>query len=490
MSIPDIASDRLLGTASRALTWSLVNTAVSRLGALAIGIVLARLLGPEEFGTYAVAFVALVAVLSFNELGVSLAIVRWPGDPGAIAPTVTTISLVSSAVITLAGYLGAPAFASAMGNPQAADAVRLLALSVLISGVVATPAAMLQRHFRQDLRMLVDQVGVWVGALSSVALAVAHWGAMSLAVGRVAGAAATVVLFIKFSPQPYRIGLDRAVLRPLLRFGLPLAGASLVVFAVGYADQLVVGRVLGSTALGFYVLAFNLSSWPVAMLSQPLRSVAPAAFARLQHEPAEMRATLRSLVGILAAVMLPACLLLAGTAEPLVSFVYGEAWTAAAAALVWLGGLAVFRIFFELAYDYLVVLGDSRAILKLQILWFLPLVPALVLGASLAGIAGVAAAQVCVAATIVMPLYLRQLGKTGVRAGELLRRVRLPAVVAAGVGVSAVLGQQVSSGITALMLSGLLALLAVGGLLYRNRIEVNRLRGASTAAASKQEVAT
>ena len=41
--------------------------------------------------------VALLAVLTFNELGVSLAIVRWPGDPRAIAPTVTTISIASSA---------------------------------------------------------------------------------------------------------------------------------------------------------------------------------------------------------------------------------------------------------------------------------------------------------------------------------------------------------------------------------------------------------
>ena len=72
--------------ASRALSWSFVNTAVSRFGTLAIGIVLARVLGPQDFGTFAVATVALVAVLSFNELGVSLAIVRWPGDPQEIAP--------------------------------------------------------------------------------------------------------------------------------------------------------------------------------------------------------------------------------------------------------------------------------------------------------------------------------------------------------------------------------------------------------------------
>ncbi|MEO5853122.1 MAG: oligosaccharide flippase family protein, partial [Nocardioides sp.] len=82
---------RLADLAAGALGWSFLNTALTRLGTLAIGVVLARVLGPSEFGTFAVALVALMAVLSFNELGVSLAIVRWPGDPLEIAPTVNTL---------------------------------------------------------------------------------------------------------------------------------------------------------------------------------------------------------------------------------------------------------------------------------------------------------------------------------------------------------------------------------------------------------------
>ena len=96
-SSPAVPADR----ASGAYVWSFANTIIGRLGTLGIGIALARLLGPKEFGTYAVALIALMAVLSFNELGVSLAIVRWPGKPQAIAPTVTTISLVASSFIAL-----------------------------------------------------------------------------------------------------------------------------------------------------------------------------------------------------------------------------------------------------------------------------------------------------------------------------------------------------------------------------------------------------
>ena len=72
--------------AGRALGINVANTLVSRLGTLLIGIALARILGPEEFGTFAVGLLALLAILSFNELGVSLAIVRWQGSPKEIAP--------------------------------------------------------------------------------------------------------------------------------------------------------------------------------------------------------------------------------------------------------------------------------------------------------------------------------------------------------------------------------------------------------------------
>src|SRR6478752_5272258 len=88
----DDAGATVAHRASRAFGWSFGNTVAARLGTLAIGIALARVLGPEEFGIFAIATVALLAVLSFNELGVSLAVIRWRDDPRTVAPTINTIS--------------------------------------------------------------------------------------------------------------------------------------------------------------------------------------------------------------------------------------------------------------------------------------------------------------------------------------------------------------------------------------------------------------
>jgi O-antigen/teichoic acid export membrane protein len=477
MRLPLGDKNTLIGRASRALGVSFINIAAARFGTLAFGVLLARLLGPHQFGTYAVAFVALLAILSFNELGVSLAIVRWPGEPREIAPTVVTLSCVSSAILFAGFFLAAPAFAATMGAPAAAPVIRVLAICILIDGVVAVPAALLQRYFRQDRRMIVDQTGVWLSTAVSVGLAWAGFGAMSLGIGQAAGGLVSGILLLVFSPLPFRFGFDVAKARALLVFGLPLAGSSILVFLVGNVDNLVVGHVLGATSLGFYVLAWNLSSWPVQMFSQPVRNVAPAFFARLQHDPATMRAGLLSGAGILGSLTLPVCLFISGAATPIVTFVYGARWAPAAPALTWLALLGALRILFELVYDYFVVLARSRVVFTIQLAWLVALIPALVVGVRADGISGAAIAGVAVAAFVVLPWYLIELHRVGIKGFALGAQLRMPLVGGVGVGLLAAdLGRVLTSNLTALALSGVVAVGTIGVLFLHKQPELAMLR--------------
>jgi O-antigen/teichoic acid export membrane protein len=479
---PDVQSSteaqgQLAQKATRAFGWSFLNTVVSRLGTVAIGVVLARLLGPESFGTFAVATVAMLAMLSFNELGVSLAIVRWKDDPAHIAPTVNSISVLSSLLLFGVVVLTAPAFASAMGDPEATNVVRLMSVAIVINGAVAGPAALLQREFKQGRRMAIDQVNTWLGAVVSLGLALTGLGAMSLAIGRIAGSLVSGVMFLIWSPLRYRFGFNPPIARALLRFGLPLAGASMIVFAVGYADQLVTGAVLGSTALGFYVLAFSLSSWPVSIFSQPLRSVAPAAFARLQGDPKQMNQAFADVLTLLSAVALPSCLLLAGASTAVIDFVYGADWAPSAVVLSYLGLMAVARILFELAYDFLVIKGQSSSILLVQLLWLSLLVPALIVGASFAGLRGVAIAQTAVAILVVLPAYALLLRRAGQHLKSLARQV-LPALLVGltVAGLTHLISSELSSAFLACVLSGLIGLVGVIGLLASKKHVIARFR--------------
>jgi O-antigen/teichoic acid export membrane protein len=410
----------------KGLTWSFLNSIVGRVRTVLVGIVLARLLTPADYGSFAVALVALNAVLSVNELGVSAAIVRWPGKLDRIGPTVTSLSLGASAVLYVLAFAAAPAMASALGSPQTTGVLRLLCAGVLVDGVTAVPAALLTRNFRQDQRMLVDFVSFVVSTTVSLTLAATGHGAWSLAWGLLAGNGCTALLLFRLAPERWRPGFDRRQARALLAFGLPLAGSSLLVFAMLNVDYVVVGSVLGQVELGLYLLAFNLSSWPVNIFSTAVRRVSLAGFSRLQDDPRALEAAFCRALALLAAATVPVCVLLGLLAAPAIRLVYGEQWVPAGRALAFLAVLGGVRVVTELAYDLLVAAGRSGATLRLQALWTVSLVPALAIGARLAGIKGVGVGHAVIAVAVIVPAFAVALRAAGVRPAALAAALARP----------------------------------------------------------------
>jgi PST family polysaccharide transporter len=466
--------------ATRAFGWSFGNTVVSRFGTLAIGIALARVLGPDEFGLFAIATVAQLAILSFNELGVSLAVIRWRDEPASIAPTINTVATASSAVLTAVVIIWAPSISALLGDVRAAPVIQVMAFSIVLNGLVATSAAVLQREFKQKQRAIADQVNTWLGAGLSLALAVFGWGAMSLAIGRLVASVVFGIMLIRWSPIQYRFGWNSAVAGRLLRFGLPLAGASIVVFASGYADQVIVGSMAGAQALGFYVLAFNLASWPVSIFSQPLRAVAPAAFSALKSDPDRMSRNFARVLILLSCVAVPVCLLISGAAEPIVKFAYGAAWEPAAFTLTWMAAFAVLRIWFELAYDYLVVLGRSGVVLAIQSCSFAVTLPLMMFAVQDNGQSGVAAAQFLVGLVVIAPLYLFSLRRVEVHTAPVLKAVLLPAITGIIVWLAArVIAEAINSAFLAAVCAGCIATIVIAALGGWQRDNVRMLRAAA-----------
>jgi PST family polysaccharide transporter len=443
------------GRTKRALGWSFLNNIVGRVGSSLTAIVLARILVPEDYGVYAVALVVFAALLSVNELGVSLAIVRWPGSVERIAPTVVSLSLAFSLILYCGCFITAPAICSALNAPEATGVLRLLTAGVLIDAATAVPAALMVREFMQGRRLIVDSVGFAVVSGVSIGLALNGAGAWSLAWGAILGNVANAVLILLWAPARYWPGFRRDVARELLAFGLPLAAASVLLFAMLNLDYVVVGHWLGPVQLGFYLLAFNLSAWPVNLFSAPVRRVSLAAFSRLQDDPARAGDGFVRASALLLAAALPASFLLSVFAVQLVGFVYGDKWLPAAQALPALAVLAVVRVFSELAYDYFVALGRSRINLAIQGLWFGSLLVALPIGAWADGIRGVAIGHAAVAVLVVVPAYLVVLRRVGVPTGQIVARCARPAL-------GLVLGAVVAAAVLAFV-PGRFAELAVGG---------------------------
>lgn len=391
------------------LAWSAVNAIVLRLGTVGVGIFLARLLSPEQFGVFAIALTVQAVLMTLADFGLSTDLIRSP-DHRKKAPTVATLGLITGASLTAIMVSSAQGTAELLGSPDAGPVIAVMSLTLLLAGFGVVPYATLQRNFLQKRLFLISLADFLLGTFVTVLLIINGWGVMALAVSRVVAQLASLVLQFVLAGERPRFGFNRDLVPQVLAFGLPVAGANMLSWLLLNTDNVVVSHIAGPAALGFYFLAFNISNWPMSAIGQVVRSVALPAFSR----------TSSSRDRILADAMAPtwALTLLAGMmlgllAAPVIEIVYGQKWLAAAPVLAILGIFGALRTIFDMSAAFLLANGHSTKVFVVQALWIIFLVPLLLLATHRAGTIGTALAHLAISVVVVAPAYCWALSSAG-----------------------------------------------------------------------------
>ncbi|GIH11010.1 lipopolysaccharide biosynthesis protein [Rhizocola hellebori] len=427
MTAPE-ATTTIGAKARRGFAWSTVGSLVLRVGNFGVGIIMARLLAPEQFGVFAVALTVQTIVLAFVEMGLTADLVRL-GNIRARAATATTVAVGLALIFATAMALLAGPMSEALGAGQAAPVVRVMSITLVLSALATVPHAILQTGFRQSAQFAVDGSGLLVNTVAVLSLALLGFGAMSLALASVLSLATTCVLQYVITHTRPRFGFDREVATQLIRFGLPLALANLLSWVVMNVDYVVVGWHSGPIILGTYVLAFNMASWPMSSLGLALRVVALPGFSQLDDK--RRSAGLSLAAGLSFTLALLAGVLLSSLASVVIPFVYGDKWQAAAQALAGLAFFGALRVVFDLMATYLIAAGATRAVLVVQVLWLLALGPAMVIGLDRWGLAGAGWAHVVIGVGIALPAYLLAVRSRGARPLAILKNMAVPLIAVA-----------------------------------------------------------
>ncbi|KQQ01431.1 MULTISPECIES: oligosaccharide flippase family protein [unclassified Rathayibacter] len=420
------------GKVVRALGWSALSTIALRLSSLGLGIVLARILAPEAFGVYALALTVQSVLMALSDFGLSTDLIRST-DPERRAPTVSVLGLVIGGTLGAAMAAASPTIATLTGSPESAGVMAVLAVTLPLAGAGVAPYAALQRRFAQRPLFVIAAVDFAVSTTITLSLLAAGSGVISLAIARVAAQCCTLVLLFVAARERPRFGWDRSVAPSALRFGLPVAIANLISWGVLGTDKVVIAGLIDPVALGYYVLAFNISTWPMTAVGQVVRSVALPAFSRAHEEgrPAPLPAA----AGLTWALAAPLGAMLAVLAGPLVHFVYGSTWAPAAGALALLGFVGALRVVYDLFSSAALAQGGSGRVAIVQGVWFAALTLALIPAVLLGGFVGAAWAQIGVAALVVGPAFvwlLRTIGADLPAIGRSLLPPALAAALAAG----------------------------------------------------------
>jgi O-antigen/teichoic acid export membrane protein len=436
----EAVTDTIGRQAGRGLRWGIIGTLATKVGSFAMGLVLARLLAPSDFGTFAIALAATAILMKINDVGLIAATVQWRGRLEDMAPTAATMAVVFATGIYGLFWFAAPAFSAAAGDPAAASVVRLLAVTIVIDGFTAVRAGALMRNFQQDKIAKANACGLVVNAIVAIWLAATGAGAFSFAWGQVSGAFVTGIVVFISGRVPLRLGFDRAIARKLMRFGIPLA-ASLFVEAVLLNIQFtVVGQLTGPEALGFFLLAYNVSSWAQTTLGVAIRYVSVAGFSRLSEQDDEaLSAGVQRSMPLLVTVVAPIVALTSVLAAPMVALLYGDRWAPAAPVLRVLVVLTLVRMITGLATDVLMGAGATRSTLWVNLGWAAALIPTLWWATEIDGIEGAAYAQSGIGLFIAIPLAAIALHRIGVVLAPMGLAILRPLLAAVLAGAAALL---------------------------------------------------
>lgn len=359
------------------IVWAFLSMSAGKVVSLLGLAILARLLTPEDFGVLAFALVFITYVETLGDLGTGAALIYWPRRQDDAAQLTFAVNATMGVAWFAVCLLAAPGVAAFFQNPAGEPVLRAMAWVFPLKYLATTHDALLQRRIRFKTRAVAEIGFAVVKLVVAVSLAWAGFGVWSLVWGQVAGqAASSVALWIVVPWRPgLRLPLD--LLGPMLRYGRGLVAVNVLSAVVHHFDLVVVGRMLGATALGLYQVAVKIPEMTITLIIWVVGRVLFPAFSRIHASGKKLEDAYLTTLRYVSAATLPAAVGLALLADPVVDTVFGAGWSGAAPILRALAVYAGLRSLGTQAGDVLKGTGRSGLLAGIGAVKAALLVPAL-----------------------------------------------------------------------------------------------------------------
>ncbi|MDB4387476.1 lipopolysaccharide biosynthesis protein [Akkermansiaceae bacterium] len=293
---------------------------------LASTVTLARLLSPNDYGVMAMVMAVTGFAGLFRDLGLSSASIQKKDLTTAQQSNLFWINVGMGTLLTAMVASASPLVAWFYGKPELTAVTLALSSTFLIGSFGTQSGAMLVRIMQFGRQAAAGIAGALVGFAVSVTLAYKGLSYWSLVWGNLCGALVTTALLIKLSP--FRPGMmsKGTGIREMLKFGANITAFDFVNYFHRNLDNLLIGRFIGSEALGIYSRAYSLLMLPLNTIRGPINAVGFPALSRLQNNPEQFRNYSRSITSIIAFFSMPLVAFLGVSAGWIIPLVLGPGW--------------------------------------------------------------------------------------------------------------------------------------------------------------------
>jgi O-antigen/teichoic acid export membrane protein len=310
----------------RGVSWTFGGTVAGQVLSFAITAVLARLLQPADFGLMAMTVAWLGVLNHLNELGFRTALVQRKDLDAAHASSAFWFTAAVGVGWAVAGILLAPLVGGFFGEPRVTGLFRAMSLTFALSGVTVVQTALLTREMRFRQLAGINLAALAASGAVGITLARAGVGAWSLAAQALTLAAVTASATWVAARWRPRAQFTWHAVGDLVRVGRHVVGFDLFNYFVRNGDNILIGRVIGSFALGLYTRAYATMLLPLTAVSGPFASTMLPALSSIQDEPARIRRTYLRTIAAIALVTCPMMVGLLVVADAFVMTIYGQQW--------------------------------------------------------------------------------------------------------------------------------------------------------------------
>jgi lipopolysaccharide exporter len=354
-----------------AFFWGAGGSVLKIILQLGIQVILARLLGPTEYGLFALGVIIVGLSAYFSDLGLAYGLIQKKSVDANDIRFVWTWQCILGLSIASTIYFSAGSITVFFSKPEAEFIFQWLSLVILINALTAISTNLLKKKLNYKALQIAQLSSYCLGfGCIGIPLAIAGYGGAALVGGWLVQSSSNLLILYSYVRHPLTFKLWTADGNHMLRYGATVLGTNLINWALNSADKILVGRIFPASIVGLYTTAFNFVSSPSSTIYVNLQSIMFSACARLQDDHDALRQIFLRLLSLITLVAFPLFIVIGIGSEFIIATVYGEAWVEAAS----------FMTPFALVMPFLLVWGISTPILwnsghtKLEFRLQLPLV--------------------------------------------------------------------------------------------------------------------
>lgn len=306
--------------------WVSVSTFGRRILALLANIVLAHLLAPGDFGLVAMAAVVLGFIEIFKDLGTGAAIIRQKELRDVQLSSIFWFNVGFGAIATLGAVVLAPWVAQFYHEARVTPVLQAMAISFLLSAMAIVQSSVLAWKMEFEKIAKIEIAAASISYVIGIATALLGHGVWSLVYQVLINSLIALVLFWFASPWRPKLVFVWPEVKSVMSYSLNLSGYNIFYFLASNADNLLIGRYLGSKDLGYYDLAYRLMSFPLQAISSVFGRVMTPYYAQAQDNLERFRHTYLRVAVMIAFITFPLMVGLFAAREHFVLSVFGASW--------------------------------------------------------------------------------------------------------------------------------------------------------------------